>query len=123
MRWHAARSLCTWASVVDHHRLMPLVVMLLAAMTINAYPLSQPPQLPLAEQLKGLNPDAKLYWGLSQNLLDGTGFYDKLIPTLNVTTRKVALAFECQIVSQIPMEPHDRYIDIIITEKRIIYKL
>ena len=53
----------------------------------------------------------------------GTGFYDKFIPSLDVTTRKVALAFECQIVSQIPMEPHDRYIDIIITEERIIYKI
>ena len=53
----------------------------------------------------------------------GTGFYDKFIPKLDVTTRKVALSFECQIVPQIPMEPHDRYIDIIITEKRIIYKI
>lgn len=53
----------------------------------------------------------------------GTGFYDKFIPALAVTTRKVALAFECQIVAQIPMEPHDRYIDIIITEERIIYKI
>jgi 5-formyltetrahydrofolate cyclo-ligase len=35
----------------------------------------------------------------------------------------VALAYECQIVPQVPMEPHDRYIDIIITEKRIIYKI
>jgi 5-formyltetrahydrofolate cyclo-ligase len=53
----------------------------------------------------------------------GTGFYDRFIPDLDVTTRKVALAFECQIVPQIPMEPHDRYTDIIITEKRIIYKI
>lgn len=53
----------------------------------------------------------------------GTGFYDRVIPKLDVTTRKVALAFECQIVPQIPMEPHDRYTDIIITEKRTIYKI
>ena len=53
----------------------------------------------------------------------GTGFYDKFIPKLEITTRKVALAFECQIVPQIPMEPHDRYIDIIITEERTIYKI
>ena len=53
----------------------------------------------------------------------GTGFYDRFIPDLDITTRKVALAFECQIVPQIPMEPHDRYTDIIITEKRIIYKI
>jgi 5-formyltetrahydrofolate cyclo-ligase len=53
----------------------------------------------------------------------GTGFYDRFIPELDVTTRKVALSFECQIVQQIPMEPHDRYTDIIITEDRIIYKI
>jgi 5-formyltetrahydrofolate cyclo-ligase len=53
----------------------------------------------------------------------GMGVYDRFIPRLDVTTRKVALAFECQIVPQIPMEPHDRYTDIIITENRIIYKI
>lgn len=53
----------------------------------------------------------------------GTGFYDRFIPQLDITTRKIALTFECQIVSQIPMEPHDRYIDILITEKRIVYKI
>jgi len=53
----------------------------------------------------------------------GTGFYDRFIPELDITTRKVALSFECQIVPQIPMEPHDRYTDIIITEERIIYKI
>lgn len=53
----------------------------------------------------------------------GTGFYDRFIPHLDITTRKVALSFECQIVPQVPMEPHDRYTDIIITEKRIVYKI
>jgi 5-formyltetrahydrofolate cyclo-ligase len=53
----------------------------------------------------------------------GTGFYDRFIADLDMTTRKVALAFECQIVPQIPMEPHDRYTDIIITEERIVYKI
>ncbi len=53
----------------------------------------------------------------------GIGVYDRFIPRLDITTRKVALAFECQMVPQIPMEPHDRYTDIIITEKRIVYKI
>ena len=53
----------------------------------------------------------------------GMGIYDRFIPQLDITTRKVALAFECQIVPQIPMEAHDRYTDIIITEKRIVYKI
>ncbi len=53
----------------------------------------------------------------------GDGYYDRMIPKLPVTTRKVALALECQIFPQIPMESHDKYIDIIITDKRVIYKI
>lgn len=53
----------------------------------------------------------------------GEGFYDRFIPKLPITTRKVSLAFECQIIPQVPMESHDKYVDIIITEKRIIYKI
>lgn len=53
----------------------------------------------------------------------GEGYYDRLIPKLLITTRKVALAFENQIVQQIQMESHDKHVDIIITEKRIIYKI
>jgi 5-formyltetrahydrofolate cyclo-ligase len=53
----------------------------------------------------------------------GEGYYDRFIPKLPITTRKVALAFEDQILPQVPMESHDKHVDIIITEKRIIYKI
>ena len=53
----------------------------------------------------------------------GDGYYDKLIPKLPITTRKVALAFESQILPQMPVESHDKHVDIIITDKRIIYKI
>ena len=53
----------------------------------------------------------------------GMGFYDRLIPKLPITTRKVALSFEDQLIQQIPMEHHDKHIDIIITDQRIIYKI
>lgn len=53
----------------------------------------------------------------------GMGFYDRLIPKLPITTRKVALSFEDQLIQQVPMEHHDKHIDIIITDKRIIYKI
>jgi len=53
----------------------------------------------------------------------GQGYYDRLIPKLSITTRKVGLAFEEQMVPQVPIESHDRHVDIIITEKRIIYKI
>jgi len=53
----------------------------------------------------------------------GKGYYDRLIPKLSITTRKVALALESQIIQQAPVESHDRHVDIVITEKRIIYKI
>lgn len=53
----------------------------------------------------------------------GNGYYDRLIPDLPMTTRKVGLVFEGQLVPQVPMESHDKHVDIIITEKRVIYKI
>lgn len=53
----------------------------------------------------------------------GKGYYDRLVPDLPITTRKVGLVFEDQIVPTIPMEPHDKHVDIVVTEKRIIYKI
>jgi 5-formyltetrahydrofolate cyclo-ligase len=53
----------------------------------------------------------------------GDGYYDRLIPHLPITTRKVALALDDQIIPMVPVESHDKYVDIIITDKRIIYKI
>jgi 5-formyltetrahydrofolate cyclo-ligase len=54
---------------------------------------------------------------------DGSGQYDRFISRLPATARKVAVALEEQITSSVPMESHDKYVDIIITDKRIIYKI
>ena len=53
----------------------------------------------------------------------GDGYYDRIIPDLPMTTRKVGLVFEGQLIPQVPMESHDKHVDIIITEKRVIYKI
>ena len=53
----------------------------------------------------------------------GQGYYDRLIPNLAITTRKVALSLEEQIIQQVPIESHDKHVDIIITDQRIIYKI
>lgn len=53
----------------------------------------------------------------------GKGNYDRLIPDLPITTRKVGLIFEMQILPSIPMESHDKHVDIVITDGRIIYKI
>jgi 5-formyltetrahydrofolate cyclo-ligase len=53
----------------------------------------------------------------------GDGYYDRLIPHLPITTRKVALALDFQVLLQVPTDSHDKHVDIIITDKRIIYKI
>jgi len=53
----------------------------------------------------------------------GRGYYDLLIPDLPITTRKVGLVFEDQILPIVPMESHDKHVDIVITEDRVIYKI
>jgi len=48
----------------------------------------------------------------------GAGFYDKLLAAFRKTT--VALAFEAQIVPQVPADLHDIPVKKIITERRVI---
>ncbi|NOX33651.1 MAG: 5-formyltetrahydrofolate cyclo-ligase [Deltaproteobacteria bacterium] len=53
----------------------------------------------------------------------GNNFYNKLITKLPETCRKVSLAYEEQVVDQIQMESRKFTVDIIITDKRVIYKI
>jgi len=53
----------------------------------------------------------------------GNNYYSKLITKLPETCRKVSLAYEEQIVDQIQMESRKFTVDIIITDKRVIYKI
>ena len=48
----------------------------------------------------------------------GAGFYDKLL--LSYRGRTAALAFELQIVTAVPADPHDIPVQKIVTEKRVI---
>ena len=50
----------------------------------------------------------------------GKGYYDKLLENFWPDTKKVALAFECQIFDKIPVASHDVFMDKIITESRVI---
>lgn len=53
----------------------------------------------------------------------GNNYYNKLITRLPETCRKVSLAYDEQVVDQIQMESRKQTVDIIITDKKIIYKI
>lgn len=49
----------------------------------------------------------------------GKGYYDKLLEHARCDSPLVALAFECQIFDEIPVESHDIFMDKVITEVAI----
>ncbi|MBT8359634.1 MAG: 5-formyltetrahydrofolate cyclo-ligase, partial [Deltaproteobacteria bacterium] len=50
----------------------------------------------------------------------GGGYYDRLLSQVPQAER-IALAYELQIVDELPLQKHDEILDCIVTEKRIIY--
>ena len=49
----------------------------------------------------------------------GKGYYDKLLEHARPDAPLVALAFECQLFAEIPVQEHDIFMDKIITERAI----
>jgi 5-formyltetrahydrofolate cyclo-ligase len=49
----------------------------------------------------------------------GKGYYDKLLQHARADTPLIALSFECQMFPEIPVAPHDIFMDKIITENSV----
>jgi 5-formyltetrahydrofolate cyclo-ligase len=49
----------------------------------------------------------------------GKGYYDKLLEHARPDTSLIALAFECQLFPEIPMQPHDIFMDKVVTESAV----
>jgi len=49
----------------------------------------------------------------------GKGYYDKLLQHARPDTPLVALAFECQLFPEVPVAPHDIFMDKIISEAAV----
>lgn len=51
----------------------------------------------------------------------GAGYYDKLLSGLDKTIPVIAIAYDEQIMEEIPLEPHDKRVDLVITDREVIY--
>ncbi|MDA8746316.1 5-formyltetrahydrofolate cyclo-ligase [Rubripirellula amarantea] len=49
----------------------------------------------------------------------GKGYYDKCLENARPETPLVALAFECQMFDEIPMQDHDIFMDKVVTEDKV----
>ncbi len=50
----------------------------------------------------------------------GKGYYDRLLAHARPDAPLVALAFDCQVFDEIPVAPHDVFMDKVVTETRVI---
>lgn len=50
----------------------------------------------------------------------GGGFYDAYLPRLREGVPRIGLAFELQLVDDLPCEPHDLAVHVIVTESRVL---
>jgi len=50
----------------------------------------------------------------------GGGYYDRLLAHPYCKARRIAIAYDCQIIDHIPVEPHDQRVHQIITESGLI---
>ena len=53
----------------------------------------------------------------------GGGYYDATLAAFPATTLRVGLAFEPQIVREVPREAHDVPVDVVVTEARVLFRL
>ena len=52
----------------------------------------------------------------------GKGFYDRFLNSLGSSANFVALAYQCQIFSSIPVDPHDIQMDVVVTEECVFVR-
>ncbi|GMV79279.1 MAG: 5-formyltetrahydrofolate cyclo-ligase [Planctomycetota bacterium] len=77
------------------------------------------PEIPLAELDLVLVP-GRVFDARGRRMGRGGGFYDRLLAAPELRAAIVALAFDCQVVDEVPHEPHDKPVAAIVTESRVI---
>ncbi|MEX2104238.1 MAG: 5-formyltetrahydrofolate cyclo-ligase [Bacilli bacterium] len=51
----------------------------------------------------------------------GKGFYDRLLMRIPHHVKRIAVAYHCQLIDEVPTEPHDKKLDGLITERETIW--
>jgi len=51
----------------------------------------------------------------------GAGLYDRFLENIRTDAKTIGVAFDFQILDTVPTEPHDKQLDMIVTEIRNIF--
>jgi 5-formyltetrahydrofolate cyclo-ligase len=53
----------------------------------------------------------------------GGGFYDRYLDAIAPEALVVGACFDAQLVDAVPTEPHDRLVDVVVTERRVLRRV
>ena len=49
----------------------------------------------------------------------GGGYFDRLLPMLRADCARIGVAFDEQVLAEIPAEEHDAHVDVVVTPTRV----
>jgi 5-formyltetrahydrofolate cyclo-ligase len=50
----------------------------------------------------------------------GAGYYDRTLPRFAASSTSIAVAFDFQLVAEVPSTPHDARVDWVVTDARVL---
>ncbi len=116
----AGKRVCAPVTFKEERRMVPVLISSLDQLHEGAYGIREPLHLPEREVgveeidlvvLPGVGFDRQ-----GGRLGYGGGYYDRFLPKLRPDARKIAVAYELQVVAEVPMEAHDTPLDALVTE-------
>ncbi|HEU4965346.1 MAG TPA: 5-formyltetrahydrofolate cyclo-ligase [Bacilli bacterium] len=117
------KTICAPVTVKEERRLIPVQMSSLQEVRFGAYGIREPImtdnnviEIPCIDVvvIPGVGFDRQ-----GGRLGYGGGYYDRFLPRLREGVVKIAVAYELQILPQVPLEPHDTLLDMLVTEQGV----
>lgn len=125
IRWgiEQGKTVCAPVTVVDERRLIPVRIETAGEYDVGAYGIREP-KLRDERVVRVEEIDAVILPGVGFDrkggrLGYGGGYYDRFLPRLRPDAQKIAVAYEVQVMEDVPLEAHDTLLDALVTERGV----
>lgn len=120
--WAAGKTMAVPVTLKPERKLVPVAIHTFDDLQIGAYGIREPR---LGKEVPAEHLDLVLVPGVAFDrhgwrLGYGGGYYDRFLPRLRPDCLKIGLAYDLQIVQQVPFEEHDIPLDLLVTETEVI---
>lgn len=122
IRWGlaAGKRICAPKTIVEERRLIPLRIEDPDDLISGAYGIREPRDSEEARvEIEAIDTVILPGVGFDRRggrLGYGGGYYDRFLPKLRPDVVKIAVAYELQVLPEVPLEPHDTKLDALVTE-------